>query len=333
MELLDRYLQGIKFWLPRAQQEDIAAELSEDIQSQIADEETRLGRPLNEAETAAILQQRGRPLLVAQRYLPQQSLIGPVLFPVYRFVLKIVILAYLAPRILVWLGFMIFDSGYRNSHTIASDLVTGWGSFWINSLTVFTIVTVVFAVLEQAQARSHFLEDWDPRKLPPVRDPYQIPRVNSTVEIAASIFLLVLWVKGVWSQTVFNFGEVQVELAPVWHTFCWALLLLSLANIAVSAANLARPYWSPLRSGLRLATDCIGSIIFCWFLKAHILASISVPHLSPARAAEICDAINLNISKSLPFAVLACIIIVALSDGGRFLRLRTSHMRLARKTA
>jgi len=109
MELLDRYLQAIKFWLPREQQEDIAAELSEDIQSQITEEETRLGRPLNETETAAILKQRGRPLLVAQRYLPQQALIGPVLFPVYCFVLKIVILACLAPRILVWLGFMVFD--------------------------------------------------------------------------------------------------------------------------------------------------------------------------------------------------------------------------------
>ena len=333
MELLDRYLQAIKFWLPREQQEDIAAELSEDIQSQIADEETRLDRPLNEAETAAILKQRGRPLLVAQRYLPQEVLIGPALFPVYRFVLKIVILAYLAPWILVWLGFMIFDSGYRSSHTVARDLATGWGSFWSTALMVLVIVTVVFAVLERVNSRSHFLEDWDPRKLPPVRDPNQIPRVNSTVEIATCIFFLVWWIKGIWSQAVFNFGEVQVVLAPVWHTLCWALLLLSLMSIAVSAANLARPYWSPLRSGLRLATDCIGSIIFCWFLKAHILASISGPNLSPAKAAEISDAINLNISKSLPFAVLACIIVVALSNGGRILRLRSNHLHLARKTA
>jgi len=198
---------------------------------------------------------------------------------------------------------------------------------------LLAIVTVVFAVLERVNSRSHFLEDWDPRKLPPVRDPNQIHRINSTVEIAASIFLLVLWVKGLWSQTVFNFGDVQVVLDPVWHTLCWALLLLTVATIGVSAANLARPYWSPLRSGLRLATDCAGSIIFCWFLKAHILASISAPQLSSAKAAEICDAINLNISKSFPFAVLACIIVVALSNGGRFLRQRSNHMRLARKPA
>src|SRR5438309_9276370 len=35
MELLDRYLQAVRFWLPKAQQEDIIAELSSDLRSQI----------------------------------------------------------------------------------------------------------------------------------------------------------------------------------------------------------------------------------------------------------------------------------------------------------
>ena len=31
MELIDRYLQAVRFWLPKAQADDIIAELSEDI--------------------------------------------------------------------------------------------------------------------------------------------------------------------------------------------------------------------------------------------------------------------------------------------------------------
>jgi hypothetical protein len=31
MELLERYLQAVKFWLPKKQKQDIIAELSEDI--------------------------------------------------------------------------------------------------------------------------------------------------------------------------------------------------------------------------------------------------------------------------------------------------------------
>lgn len=50
MELLDRYLQAVRFWLPKAQQQDIIAELSSDLHSQIEDRETELGRPLNEAD-------------------------------------------------------------------------------------------------------------------------------------------------------------------------------------------------------------------------------------------------------------------------------------------
>ena len=39
MELVDRYLQAVKFWLPRHQKDDILAELSADLQSQIEDRE------------------------------------------------------------------------------------------------------------------------------------------------------------------------------------------------------------------------------------------------------------------------------------------------------
>ena len=44
-ELLNRYLQAVRFWLPRTQQQDIIAELSSDLHSQIEDKETELGAP------------------------------------------------------------------------------------------------------------------------------------------------------------------------------------------------------------------------------------------------------------------------------------------------
>ncbi len=34
MDLLDRYLQAVGSWLPKAQRDDIVAELSEDIRTQ-----------------------------------------------------------------------------------------------------------------------------------------------------------------------------------------------------------------------------------------------------------------------------------------------------------
>ncbi len=187
MELLDRYLQAVKFWLPKGQKQDIIAELSEDIRSQIEEKENELGRKLNEAEAEAIFKRVGRPVLVANRYSPQQYLIGPLLFPIYRFVLKIVALCYLVPWVLAWIGFMIYDPGFRAKHsggTLIGALGSVWGPLWLAAFCACGVVTIVFAVLERAQTKSGFLEDWDPRKLPAVRDPNQISRASSIFELA-----------------------------------------------------------------------------------------------------------------------------------------------------
>jgi hypothetical protein len=102
MQLLDRYLSAVRFWLPGGQKDDIIAELSEDLRSAIADEEANLGRALTDGELAQLLKRRGHPLVVAGAYTPQRALIGPVLFPVYVFALKIVAACFVVPWIATW---------------------------------------------------------------------------------------------------------------------------------------------------------------------------------------------------------------------------------------
>ena len=82
---------------PKEGRDDILAELSEDLRAEIADDEESLGRPLTNDEMVQLLKRRGHPILVAAAYLPQRSLIGPALFPIYAFVLKIVALCFIAP--------------------------------------------------------------------------------------------------------------------------------------------------------------------------------------------------------------------------------------------
>src|SRR5690349_3970708 len=110
MEILDRYLKAVKLWLPSEQRQDIIAELSEDLHSQIEDRESELGRPLNNAEVDAILKKLGPPMLVAQRYLPQRSLIGPALFPTYWFVLRFSWLCIYTPWLIIVIGLKILAS-------------------------------------------------------------------------------------------------------------------------------------------------------------------------------------------------------------------------------
>ena len=333
MELLNRYLHAIKFWLPRGQQEDIAAELSEDIRSQIEEQEAKLGRKLNDFDVASILKERGRPLVVANRYLPQQYLIGPVLFPVYRLVLAIVALCYLAPWLLVRVGLIILDPSYRSARSVLTDIARAWPSFWTVSFFAIGAVTTVFAILERVQSKKKFLENWDPLKLPPVRDPNRIPHLNSIIELAANFVFAVWWVTGAWSQFIFDRAGVRIVLAPAWRGFFWAFLAIALANIALAAVNLSRRYWTLLNAGIRLVLDSAGAVAFCWLLKAHLVAEISAPQLSPAHAAEISHAINTYMARAFPFAALACVIIVGFSDVPRLIRLRAGPARLIQGVA
>src|SRR5260370_39958 len=91
MDLLERYLQAVRTYLPTSQQEDILKELGENLRAQMEDKETELGQPLSEDELADILKKHGHPLLVATRYRQSRHLIGSTLFPFYWLAMKIIL--------------------------------------------------------------------------------------------------------------------------------------------------------------------------------------------------------------------------------------------------
>lgn len=319
MELIDRYLQAVRFWLPKQQKQDIIAEISEDIHSQIEEQEASLGRKLNQPEMQAVLKARGRPVLVANRYLPQEHLIGPLLFPIYRFVLKIVLLCYLVPWAMV-------------SVTVAT--VTGhgsalgiWNSIWSTAFIAFSTVTIVFAVLERVQEKTHFLEQWDPLKLPPIRNPNLVPRSASTIEVAANSLVLIWFAINMSSLVVMDQPGIRITLTPLWSYFYWTFLLLTLGNLMLACANLIRPEWTATKATLRLLFDAAGSVAFCWLCKVNVIASIAIANTPPERLRDIERVVNLWIERAFPFAVLVGMTI-AVADVYRILRVKSGNVRV-----
>jgi hypothetical protein len=314
MEMIDRYLHAVKFWLPKEQAEDIIAELSEDIQAQVEERESALGRQLNRDEIAALLRERGRPVLVANRYLPQEHLIGPVLFPIYRFVLKIVGLCYLVPWLLVWVGLIARGAIHdRTAHGWVQTFASMWGSFWVTAWISVGVVTLVFAVLERAEAKSQFLANWDPNKLPAVRNRKLIARTSSGIELAVNLVFVVWWATNLSSLIVLDRPFARVVLNPWWIYFFWAFLALAIANAAFACANLMRPYWTPLRAGVKFTLDGVGAILFCWLLKANIVAAVVLPDGSPGSAHELAATINLWAFRVLPGAIVVGVIIATIN--------------------
>ena len=135
--LVDRYLSAVKEQLPRAQQDDVIAELSENLRAQIEDQEATLGRPLAEDEEAAILKRFGNPMVVAARYRGDsrsvsfgRQLIGPELFPTYLKVLtvNVVITLIVIAAVLLVGGGTAWSSMYGGLVPIAIQFRSSLGS-------------------------------------------------------------------------------------------------------------------------------------------------------------------------------------------------------------
>jgi hypothetical protein len=279
MDLLDRYLQAVKWWLPAAQKEDIATELREDLQSQIDDRGTELGREPNDSEISEILKRCGRPVLVAGRFLPQQCLIGPAVYPIYRAVLKTAAIIGLVSWTMSGIARIALLRGHAAS--LGEMFSATMEALWQFGLVAFAAITAVFAVIDRTQTGAGVVDAWSPGSLPRVRDPKRIPRVGSVVEMALSIMFLTWWADVAGGIPVWNLGRsgARWTAGPLWHEFharlYWPLLGLGAVALALSALNLLRPYWTRTRLAIRAASD----------LAAAALVSIVIaPHAPAVRA-------------------------------------------------
>ena len=281
MELLDRYLQAVRFWLPRKQQEDIIAELSDDLRSQIEERESTLGRPLNEDELVAILQQAGNPLWVASRYQKQQALIGPVLFPLYSFVLKIVALGYLVPWFLAWIVLTLFVPSHPTVNPVLA-LIGCWGSLWTTTIIIFGSVTLAFAILERVQSAMSALQQWDPRKLPRVARPKErVSRVESVFGLVFSIVFIAWWLS-LARYGYLMFGPIAgfFSLNPALRAWYLPAIAPTCIIALQQCVNILRPQWTWFRAAAMFLSDSIALFIFIALSKIH-------PYLLPAGSANL----------------------------------------------
>lgn len=313
-DLIVRYLQAVRFWLPKAQQDDIIAELSQDLNAQVEEQEERLGRKLNELEVETMLRQRGSPIQVANRYLPQRSLIGPLLFPIYVFVLKVVTLCLLIPA-----GVGIIAGTI--SHTVGHAVSGAWqppfaqigGQLWSAWFSALAVVTLVFAVLERTHVKQEILSKWDPRKLPPLRPKHIIPRTNSAIEVVVNLGVLVWWGWNMAAPLHLRFGNVHILLTHEWSRFFWGILALTMASTVVAAVNFVRPWWTAERVAARLGLDIAGGIFFCWVLKASLLTTIDWPGATPEKSMLVVGLVNQWMARAFPFAIFICLAIAAIN--------------------
>ena len=312
--LLARYLQAIGDHLPSATREDVLAELRANLQAQLDDRAEELNRPLTEPEVAAILQQHGRPILVAARYLPQQSLIGPAIFPYYLMTLRKA-----APFALVII-FLANCSNILFVHTtpeLIAGILRALGQLIPDLLIFAAWVTVAFAIAEYVYNRNHakpFGLTWDPTELPPIKPQF---KGKSRASRIADLIFHCLWIAYVLEIPLHPFlilGPSEVYLrkfsvtwAPVWHTFYIVLIVLLLVQLATKILALI-PTFDHWKSPLDLFTKLFGisttAVLVC--SKTYFVATN--PSANQAALVNVNHWLNFSFRIVLAIAVIDLLI-------------------------
>jgi hypothetical protein len=278
MDLIDRYLTAVRRHLPRQQQDDIVSELSDSLRSEIEERERELRRPLHEAEQAELLKRRGHPWLMASRYLPQQHLIGPGLYPYYRQALTMVVFWVVLPITLI--GGAITAIYADNPMHVWSRVV---GAAWNGAIYSVGIVTIVFAILERERVRFTALDNWNPARLPAAGEGREVPRSESVLGLVFGFTFLIWWIDLVRVPQFMNYdGEpVAFTLAPIWTSLYLPIVIALLAWIAIQAIDLVRPWRSLAVSLVDMALNVINLVLIAIILRAgHFVDVVAAPQLA-----------------------------------------------------
>src|SRR3981081_2237525 len=208
---------------------------------------------------------------VASRFQAGQYLIGPTWFPIYRFVLKLVLLWILIPVFVVIVGPAIVLS---NPDRVAGILQT-FGNLLTAEILAGGVITLVFATLERVQVKCDVADKWDPRALPPLAKEQVQSGTKSICEIAFGLMGL-MWLLLVPQYPVLALGPAAalLKLGQLWQEFDIPVILLTLFGLAHHIISLARPQWTWLPP----AGQLLQTVLTLIFLNFVINAAGHTPH-------------------------------------------------------
>ncbi len=160
MDLVNEYLRAVAALLPRAQRDDIVAELRDTILNRIEEREADLGRPLTDDEVEAVLREVGHPVVIAARYNEgPQHVVGPTLYPYWLFAVKAGILLQVAIALIV---IAVRTLTFGNLSLIVGQAI---GSCVTGILVLIGAATCAAWFIERRGARIDYLDKWRVRDL------------------------------------------------------------------------------------------------------------------------------------------------------------------------
>jgi hypothetical protein len=330
MDLLERYLQAVRKYLPwtlsRPRQDDIIAELRANLESQLEEREADLGRPLTQGEMVDWLKQLGAPIQVASRYMPAQYLIGPTLFPMYLYVLRLALIISLIIYAVVSVILYFASSQVSHVHSLVEAVARTPRDLFITAASV----TLVFAVIEfitnhyphlVPQLQGSTL-NWNPAALPPLDRVFKKHTKNFAQIVAQVVFeyIFLVWLllipyypvmvagpgAGLWKASAFM-------LAPDLWFFYWVCVGLHIVQLAWNTTDLILGSWRTPSLVKPVVFKLMGIIPAAVLLAMpdRVYLLLRHPAADTLHYSNLLDEINTNIWRGV--AVILAILLIQLA--------------------
>jgi hypothetical protein len=263
MELINRYVQEVGRHLPRKNRTDIQAEL----QSTLVDTlEARVEGEPSQDDEVELLMEFGAPQKVAASYWPEgQYLIGPRLFPLFRMVVGIVLTVFIIVQ-LVLLGItVVFNQEVLTFLTVLDILSEMFGSVF----TAFSIIVIVFAILQRFDVRPETDQEWDPRDLPAIEVVDTISRGGTVAEITFSLVIIAILLFLPDKIGAVISPGMEVILNPVIVSYIPLIIVAIMLGIALDVFLLWRGRWETGTRLAKIGTNLLGIYVLYVLIASH----------------------------------------------------------------
>lgn len=261
MRLVQNYLDQVASNLPDSADKDVLTELQSSIEEHLEAIAEEKQRDASEEEIADVLRKLGSPRTVAARFGKQQYLVGPELYPVWRYSVRISLTLVLI---------LFFINGLLRYVTGTNDLflTTGWfGGLLELGLIAFALNTLFFAVLEYRGKTDYFKEDWDPIKSHGIKQS-KSDQQDAITNVVSDVIFFIIWNHWLdFSQSaLYEYDGLTIQFHDIYHLLFWPVNILLLCSIALYTWQLCNQIWRKSTILMALGIDIVGLLVLALML-------------------------------------------------------------------
>ncbi len=277
--LFKNYAEEAGRYLPRRKREDIQLEIYTMLEDALEDKSCQLGKPADEEMALEMLREFGPPINFAAAYRKDDYLIGPRMFPFFKWV-SVLVLGLYTLQFLIGLGLSIGEGALALGDLLENGL---GGLFETIGSLVFA-----FAILERTIPDSwhvwpftEFAKTWNPAELKGDKLRERVKPGELWVESIFLIGMILLFAVfphyvGYGRSIVGEWDFVPV-LAPAFSVYVPWLVLYYLCRLVFNVFAVRQFYWDS-----RLRWSDVVLRIFGIVLLAAMISGPSIIGLNPA---------------------------------------------------